>query len=397
MIVMKKNNNEKEKMNNSSNNNSNNNIINKDSNGSTSLSEPRGRLLKIKLPYALNDASRYLLQTWIENFPPFEPNPASGGNASTSLEFEITTTLSLSCIQWRMRGLQTDVVQGIVDFFSIVSHGDEDRLDAEVAVLNEIGGTLNPLKIGSWVAVRSKAEEEVGWFFSSENTLTKVVEVLEKEINVCKGKGKGCVEKLKAWNKDKMEEKVRCLSIGREVGIGNPPKHKTRSLSLVLAFGAKDHSQIIGDLTEVWKLFDFDSFSLSSEVLAEIDRHLQEGGGSANGTTSGDTKPAETEKVLVQISFNENGFVQFGIILMYANKMKEEHLKKIMELEMTKKKKEDIDEDNLNAFQKSLGGKYPTAWEYRFTKPAAEKKEDADEKDPFDFILYYYAGDEIYK
>eukprot|EP01089_Gocevia_fonbrunei_P019592 TRINITY_DN6984_c0_g2_i1.p1 TRINITY_DN6984_c0_g2~~TRINITY_DN6984_c0_g2_i1.p1 ORF type:complete len:172 (-),score=39.09 TRINITY_DN6984_c0_g2_i1:25-540(-) len=142
-----------------------------------------------------------------------------------------------------MRGIQTEVVQGMVDFFSMMIETDETRLDKEVLVLNKCGCGINPLKIGSWILFHKtsvaerknnkNAGKEIGWAFSVDMRLATVLETLERESSgdgtAYPKQGGEVYEWIKKWNV------VRCLGVAREIGVGDDPVSNVRNNSILVA------------------------------------------------------------------------------------------------------------------------------------------------------------------
>jgi hypothetical protein len=91
--------------------------------------------------------------------------------------------------------------QKMVDFFWNVG-----APETEIDRLNEIGGVINPPKIGSWIDMSAKGGMDGGWYFPVEMTLKLAIEAADSG---------NPARKLSEWAE--RNNIATCIAIGRGI------------------------------------------------------------------------------------------------------------------------------------------------------------------------------------
>eukprot|EP01090_Pellita_catalonica_P016285 TRINITY_DN461_c0_g1_i1.p1 TRINITY_DN461_c0_g1~~TRINITY_DN461_c0_g1_i1.p1 ORF type:complete len:356 (+),score=80.01 TRINITY_DN461_c0_g1_i1:596-1663(+) len=176
--------------------------------------KPRDRLTRAKevIPFLRKQDSKVVefWQIWSESFP-----PAEGLTSGTTIEFEVSTSLSMEKLKWRTCGPQNMFIQRMVDFFF-----DVGASESEIDRLNNIGALIEPSKIGSWIEMSDKQGMDGGWYFPVDMPVEKAIQAADAGE---------AVDKVKEWiQKHKVDT---CYSVGRDMGA-MPPRQTSMKLNL---------------------------------------------------------------------------------------------------------------------------------------------------------------------
>jgi hypothetical protein len=93
----------------------------------------------------------------------------------TAIEFQVAAAADLQKITWRASGPQNLFIQKMVDFFWNVG-----APESEIDRLNEIGGAINPQKIGSWIDMSGKGGMDGGWYFPVDTPVKIALEAADQ-------------------------------------------------------------------------------------------------------------------------------------------------------------------------------------------------------------------------
>lgn len=77
-----------------------------------------------------------------------------------AVEYEVVISSDLKKLSWKAHGPQHVTIQKMVDFFWNVG-----APEIEIDRLNDVGGLVNPMVIGSWIDVSEQGGMDGGWYF----------------------------------------------------------------------------------------------------------------------------------------------------------------------------------------------------------------------------------------
>uniref|UniRef100_A0A6B2L4B5 PH domain-containing protein n=1 Tax=Arcella intermedia TaxID=1963864 RepID=A0A6B2L4B5_9EUKA len=141
-------------------------------------------------------------QIWTESIP--------GGSSDVSVTLVMNSDMSQ--LSWRVYGPQNVLIQEMVDFFWNVGAPEQ-----EIDRLNEVGGLINPLTIGSWIDMSTKGGMDGGWVFP-------VNVPMEDALKACDDGDP--LKKLSHWTK--ANAITECITVGRDMGASPPRQTEIR-------------------------------------------------------------------------------------------------------------------------------------------------------------------------
>ena len=144
---------------------------------------------------------------WTSSIPPKEE--LIGGQ---SMGVTISASSDLEKISWRTAGPQNIFIQRMVDFFWNVG-----APEPEIDRLNDVGASINPTRIGSWIDMSAKGGMDGGWFFPVDITADHSLDAADD------GEPKS---KLDQWIKQ--HNVLACFSVGRDMGAAPPRQTEVR-------------------------------------------------------------------------------------------------------------------------------------------------------------------------
>lgn len=159
---------------------------------------------KNAIPFLGTDSEDRILefwQIWTESIP-----------VAPEVSVTLVMTTDLTQLSWRVYGPQNVLIQEMVDFFWNVGAPEQ-----EIDRLNDVGGLINPLTIGSWIDMSTKGGMDGGWVFP----------VTVPMLDALKACDEGSpLTKLSNWTKDHHIEE--CITVGRDMGASPPRQTEIR-------------------------------------------------------------------------------------------------------------------------------------------------------------------------
>jgi hypothetical protein len=134
--------------------------------------------------------------------------PVNGTDVSVTL----VMTADMSQLSWRVYGPQNILIQEMVDFFWNVGAPEQ-----EIDRLNDVGGLINPLTIGSWIDMSTKGGMDGGWVFPVNVPMTDALKACDEGVPLTK---------LAEWTKS--HGIVECITVGRDMGASPPRQTEIR-------------------------------------------------------------------------------------------------------------------------------------------------------------------------
>lgn len=95
------------------------------------------------------------IQIWYESIPQKQEI-----KDDQSIEWSLAVSSDCNKLSWRTAGPQDTFIQKMVDFFWNVG-----APESEIDRLNDVGASINPIKIGSWIDMSEQGGMDGGWFF----------------------------------------------------------------------------------------------------------------------------------------------------------------------------------------------------------------------------------------
>uniref|UniRef100_A0A6B2L4T3 PH domain-containing protein n=1 Tax=Arcella intermedia TaxID=1963864 RepID=A0A6B2L4T3_9EUKA len=126
--------------------------------------------------------------------------------------YEIAVSVGLEKLSWRISGPQHIFIQRMVDFFWNVG-----APEPEIDRLNDIGSSINPAVIGSWIDMSEKGGMDGGWFFPVE--IASGVGLVAADVGAP-------VTIFDRWVRQ--HEITHFMSIGRDMGAAPPRQTEYR-------------------------------------------------------------------------------------------------------------------------------------------------------------------------
>jgi len=141
-------------------------------------------------------------QIWTESIPTGAPEVA----------VTLVMTADMSQLSWRVYGPQNVLIQEMVDFFWNVGAPEQ-----EIDRLNDVGGLINPLTIGSWIDMSTKGGMDGGWVFPVAVNMVDALKACDE--------GKPLTQ-LSEWTRAQHIEE--CVTVGRDMGASPPRQTEIR-------------------------------------------------------------------------------------------------------------------------------------------------------------------------
>jgi len=166
-------------------------------------------MLEIRYLFLNSSSTNKLIdfwKAWSGSIPKIE-EVRSQPKDNEPVYFDVTTSASMSKIIWRCCGPQNSFIQKMVDFFWVVG-----TPEVEIERLNDIGASINPTVIGSWIAMSNKGGMDGGWYFPVQTETPIALEGADA------GDAKN---KLSEWIQQ--HSIPNSLVIGRDMGA-HPPR-----------------------------------------------------------------------------------------------------------------------------------------------------------------------------
>uniref|UniRef100_A0A6B2L3C1 Uncharacterized protein n=1 Tax=Arcella intermedia TaxID=1963864 RepID=A0A6B2L3C1_9EUKA len=154
-------------------------------------------------------------QIWTESIPPSAP------------EVSVTLVMNtdISQLSWRVYGPQNVLIQEMVDFFWNVGAPEQ-----EIDRLNDVGGLINPLTIGSWIDMSTKGGMDGGWVFPVSVPTADALKACDEGLPLTK---------LTDWTRTHNIEE--CFTVGRDMGASPPRQTEIRFKIKGDSFEARFH------------------------------------------------------------------------------------------------------------------------------------------------------------
>jgi len=118
----------------------------------------------------------------------------------------------MSQLSWRVHGPQSVLIQEMVDFFWNVGAPEQ-----EIDRLNEVGGLINPLTIGSWIDMSTKGGMDGGWLFPVTVSIADALKACDEGSPL---------KKLTSWTQNNNIKE--CVTVGRDMGASPPRQTEIR-------------------------------------------------------------------------------------------------------------------------------------------------------------------------
>jgi len=141
-------------------------------------------------------------QIWTESIP---------SNAS-DVDVTLVMTADMTQLSWRVFGPQNVLIQEMVDFFWNVGAPEQ-----EIDRLNDVGGLINPLTIGSWIDMSTKGGMDGGWVFPVTVGMVDALKACDEGPSLAK---------LSEWTR--VQHIQECVTVGRDMGASPPRQTEIR-------------------------------------------------------------------------------------------------------------------------------------------------------------------------
>jgi len=254
------------------------------------------------------------------------------------VEFQVAAAADLQKLTWRSSGPQNVFIQKMVDFFWNVG-----APESEIDRLNEIGGAINPQKIGSWIDMSGKGGMDGGWYFPVDTQVKVALEAADPGDPT---------KKVAEWAEQ--NNITMCYSVGRDMGAAPP-----RQTELRFKLPGNDFTNQLRIAMDAFFAFGFPS--LSEDALLTLRR--AEGG----------------EAVCMSIITSSEGFVRLGVLLPHPSP---DTVRGFCELVGAQA-------DDVGRFQGQLGVTGPAYVEYQYLMKGFGYSV---YKEGFDAVFHYFVG-----
>jgi len=305
-----------------------------DSNAKLSARD-RVALAKQEVFFLREDDSKVLefWQIWFESIPTDEEL-----TTLNFLDFNVSTSVKMEKLTWRTAGPQNVFIQKMVDFFWNVG-----APETEIDRLNDVGTSINPLKIGSWIDMSHRGGMDGGWYFPVGISIQAALEAADA------GDPVSIVAK---WaEKHNVEE---CFSVGRDMGAA--PPRQTEIRLKIPGTSATDQLRIS---MNAYEMFDFPPPPEEAMALLR------------------ESKPG----ICLSIITSCEGFVRLGVL---SPDPSPDMIAKCCGVMSANK-------DPILKFQRSLGVDGPAFAEFQYLKEGFGY---GVYPEGFDIVLHYAVGDE---
>merc|ERR1712110_1277916 len=159
---------------------------------------------KEAIPFLRSEDSKVLefWCIWHESVPSSEEMVDFGED----VEYQLAISAGMQKLTWRAAGPQSALIQRMVDFFWNVG-----APETEIDKLNDVGASINPKRIGSWIDMSAKGGMDGGWYFPVKNSVALALNA---------GDTADSIDTIQAWAiKHGITE---CHSVGRDMGAAPP-------------------------------------------------------------------------------------------------------------------------------------------------------------------------------
>ena len=159
---------------------------------------------KRAIPFLADEQSKVLefWSIWHESVP----SPTEMEEFDEGIEYQLAIAAGMQKLTWRAAGPQSALIQRMVDFFWNVG-----APETEIDKLNEVGASVNPKRIGSWIDMSSKGGMDGGWFFPVENST---------DLSLTAGDAGESIDAIQTWAVK--HDVTVCNSVGRDMGAAPP-------------------------------------------------------------------------------------------------------------------------------------------------------------------------------
>eukprot|EP01095_Lingulamoeba_sp_RSL-Kostka_P001006 TRINITY_DN11380_c0_g1_i1.p1 TRINITY_DN11380_c0_g1~~TRINITY_DN11380_c0_g1_i1.p1 ORF type:complete len:487 (-),score=196.72 TRINITY_DN11380_c0_g1_i1:102-1562(-) len=284
----------------------------------------------------LNDESSKVLEfweIWSESIPP-KQEITSG----SEVHYQLSTSSKLEKLTWKSAGPQSIFIQRMVDFFWNVG-----APESEIDRLNDVGASMNPSSIGSWIDMSDKGGMDGGWYFPIEVAVNVAIEACDE--------GEASTAVVEWANKHNVEN---CFSVGRDMGAA-PPRQTELRFNLS---GDYDHQLEVG--LDAFELFGFPS--LPENALEILNNDISKDHG-----------------LSLSVITSSEGFVRIGLLCPNPSN---DIVKKLCSIS-------DGNYDNIKQLEKALEAEGPLFAEFQFLKEGFGY---GVYKEGFDIIFHYSIG-----
>jgi len=202
-------------------------------------------------------------QIWTESIP----------SGASDVDVTLVMTADMTQLSWRVFGPQNVLIQEMVDFFWNVGAPEQ-----EIDRLNDVGGLINPLTIGSWIDMSTKGGMDGGWVFPVTVSMTDALKACDEGQSLAK---------LSDWTRAQHIEE--CVTVGRDMGASPPRQTEIRFPIVADSFE--------GRLAKAMSAYEEFGFPVIQEKYVSVLREWN---------------PASMELSVITSS---EGFVRIGMIL----------------------------------------------------------------------------------
>jgi len=139
---------------------------------------------------------------WHESVPSSEEMVDYGED----VEYQLAISAGMQKLTWRAAGPQSALIQRMVDFFWNVG-----APETEIDKLNDVGASINPKRIGSWIDMSAKGGMDGGWYFPVKNSVALALNA---------GDTADSIDTIQQWAT--RHGITECHSVGRDMGAAPP-------------------------------------------------------------------------------------------------------------------------------------------------------------------------------
>jgi len=132
--------------------------------------------------------------------------------SSENIQVCLVMNTDMSQLSWRVHGPQHVLIQDMVDFFWNVGAPEQ-----EIDRLNEVGGLINPVTIGSWIDMSTKGGMDGGWLFPVNVPVADALKACDDGSPL---------KKLSSWTKN--QNITEGITVGRDMGASPPRQTEIR-------------------------------------------------------------------------------------------------------------------------------------------------------------------------
>jgi len=208
-------------------------------------------------------------QIWYESIP-----ARSEINDDQSIQWDLAVSSDCTKLSWRTSGPQDTFIQKMVDFFWNVG-----APESEIDRLNDVGASINPIKIGSWIDMSAQGGMDGGWFFPVDVMINLVIEAGDP------GEPSKVLTQWCAQNGI-----TQCFSVGRDMGAAPPRQTEAR-----MQLPGSTFEQQYALACSAFSTFGFPS--IPDNLSSLINEHAKAGG------------------LMLSVVTSSEGFVRIGLLI----------------------------------------------------------------------------------